>query len=92
MNIKANNPELKSWVDFSIESDFSIQNLPFGIFSDKNKQKRVGVAIGDSILDLALTQKLGYLTDLPFLPSDFENEFSKFYDKLWKGGYKSFKK
>jgi fumarylacetoacetase len=75
MNIKANNPELKSWVDFSIESDFSIQNLPFGIFSDKNKQKRVGVAIGDYILDLALTQKLGYLTDLPFLPSDFENEF-----------------
>ena len=72
MKIKANNPELKSWVDVSKDSDFSIQNLPFGIFSDNNKQKRVGVAIGDYILDLSLTQKLGYITDLPFLQSDFE--------------------
>jgi len=75
MNIKANNPKLKSWIDISEDSDFSIQNLPFGIFSNKNKQKRVGVAIGDYILDLALTQKLGYIADLPFLQSDFENEF-----------------
>ena len=52
-NIKANNPFLKSWLEISKESDFPIQNLPFGIYSTKNKTKRVGVAIGDQILDLS---------------------------------------
>ena len=34
-NIKANNPTLKSWLEISKESDFPIQNLPFGIYSTK---------------------------------------------------------
>ena len=51
--ITANNPQLKSWVQVPSSSDFPIQNLPFGIFSTEKKSKRVGVAIGDSILDLA---------------------------------------
>ena len=45
-NIKANDSSLKSWLEISRESDFPIQNLPFGIYSTKNKTKRVGVAIG----------------------------------------------
>ena len=32
MEIPANNPALKSWVDVPAHSDFPIQNLPFGIF------------------------------------------------------------
>ena len=43
----------KSWVEVSSESDFPIQNLPFGIFESKNNRPRVGVAIGDKVLDLA---------------------------------------
>ena len=43
-NIKANDSSLKSWLEISRESDFPIQNLPFGIYSTKNKTKRVGVA------------------------------------------------
>ena len=33
MIIAANNPKLKSWVEVPEESDFPIQNIPFGIFS-----------------------------------------------------------
>ncbi|WP_233849533.1 fumarylacetoacetase [Paraburkholderia sp. HD33-4] len=60
----ANDPNLKSWVESANvpECDFPIQNLPFGIFSDRsNAAPRVGVAIGDSILDLAVLAKEGLL-------------------------------
>jgi fumarylacetoacetase len=74
-NIKANNPSLKSWLEISKESDFPIQNLPFGIYSTKNKTKRVGVAIGDRILDLSQLLEHGYLNSLPFCEHCFSNEF-----------------
>jgi fumarylacetoacetase len=74
-NIKANDPSLKSWLEISKESDFPIQNLPFGIYSTKNKTKRVGVAIGDQILDLYRLYKLGYLDSLSFCEHCFSNEF-----------------
>ena len=65
--IKANNPKLKSWVKVPEKSDFPIQNLPFGIYSTNNKTKRVGVAIGDKILDLSTLFELGYLKSLSFV-------------------------
>ena len=50
-------PSLKSWVTSanSPGTDFPIQNLPFGVFSDRDGGGawRGGVAIGDRILDLA---------------------------------------
>jgi len=73
--IKANNPNLKSWVKVSENSDFPIQNLPFGIYSTNSKSKRVGVAIGDQILDLSTLFELGYLKSLSFCEHCFSNEF-----------------
>ncbi|WP_183085120.1 fumarylacetoacetase [Trinickia fusca] len=55
----------KSWLASANEAtcDFPIQNLPFGIFSDtRNSARRVGVAIGDVIVDLAALQAAGQLT------------------------------
>lgn len=49
---KANNPNLKSWVEVKPGSDFPIQNLPFGIFQYEDAPPRVGVAIGEYVLDL----------------------------------------
>ena len=42
----------KSWVASAQGSIFPIQNLPYGIFSTAQKTPRMGVAIGDKILDL----------------------------------------
>lgn len=39
-------------------SDFSIHNIPFGIFSTKDRSPRAGVAVGDQILDLAAVAEL----------------------------------
>jgi fumarylacetoacetase len=48
----ANDPTLTSWVASAQGSDFPIQNLPLGIFSAHDSERRACVAIGDYILDL----------------------------------------
>jgi len=45
-------------VDIPENSDFSIHNIPFGIFSTKDRSPRVGVAVGEHILDLAAVAEL----------------------------------
>ena len=48
-----NDPSLRSFVPVEPGSDFPIQNLPYGVFSTKDGlAPRVGVAIGDYVLDL----------------------------------------
>ncbi|GAB5553565.1 MAG: fumarylacetoacetase [Saprospiraceae bacterium] len=56
-----NKKELKSWLDIAPASDFSIYNLPFGIFSTANTQPRIGVAIGDQIVDLLAVAEKGLI-------------------------------
>ena len=46
-------------IDIPQHSDFSIHNIPFGIFSTAERSARVGVAIGDHILDLVAVAELG---------------------------------
>jgi fumarylacetoacetase len=61
-----NDPALRSFVATPPESHFPIQNLPFGVFSTAaSPAKRVGIAIGDSILDLAALERAGLLTVSP---------------------------
>src|SRR5690349_9268274 len=61
-----NDPSLKSFVAVAPDSHFPIQNLPFGVFStDADPTLRVGVAIGDLILDLAVLEDTGLLTADP---------------------------
>jgi fumarylacetoacetase len=48
-----NDPKLRSFIAIDPASDFPIQNLPYGVFSAKDGlAPRVGVAIGDHVLDL----------------------------------------
>jgi fumarylacetoacetase len=44
-----------SWVPVPEGSPFPVQNLPYGVFSVGDEAPRVGVAIGDQVLDLAAT-------------------------------------
>ena len=53
-------PTLKSWVaSANRDTDFPIQNLPIGIFSEDKGRRRPGVAIGDYIVDLPALADLG---------------------------------
>jgi len=70
---------MQSWIKIDQQSDFSIYNIPFGIFSESDHIKRVGVAIGDQVLDLYAVFELGVFKDLNFdvsvLESDSLNDF-----------------
>ncbi|RNC91898.1 MAG: fumarylacetoacetase [Allomuricauda sp.] len=45
-------------IDIPENSDFSIHNIPFGIFSTADRSPRAGVAVGDQILDLTAVAEL----------------------------------
>ncbi|MCB9223574.1 MAG: fumarylacetoacetase [Crocinitomicaceae bacterium] len=63
----------KSWINVETNSDFPIQNLPFGIFKTASKSARVGIAIGNQIVDVKALFDLGYLHGLNIKSSDLEN-------------------
>lgn len=86
LNIPANNPALKSWVTVPQNSDFPIQNLPFGIIKNEQLSPRVASRIGDFVIDLKTLFVLGYLENLPVELSDFDSEF---LNKLMKKGKKA---
>jgi len=51
----------KSWVESanSTDTDFPLQNLPYGVFSTAGTAPRCGCAIGDQVLDLAALESAG---------------------------------
>ena len=75
---------METWIDIPKNSDFSIHNIPFGIFSTKSSKERVGTAIGDMILDLKLTSDLGVFDNLNFDFNVFENEHLNDFISLGK--------
>ena len=53
---------LTSFIAVADDSDFSIHNLPYGIFSEtKEGKRRAGIAIGDQVLDLSVLEEAGLL-------------------------------
>jgi fumarylacetoacetase len=58
---------LNTWVELPKNSDFTIYNLPFGVFKNKKLSPRIGVAIGDKIVDLSILDQEGFFASL-FLP------------------------
>ncbi len=86
--MRANDPSLKSWVEVPANSDFSIQNLPFGIFRTRNRGPRVGVAIGNQVLDLSAVAEFGYFDALPIDKKVFSsstlNAFIASGQKNWR--------
>jgi fumarylacetoacetase len=51
---------LNSWLEYPSDHDFSIHNLPFGVYL-KNGIPSPGIAIGDAIIDLRLAYEHGLL-------------------------------
>lgn len=84
----ANNPNRKSWLPVPENSDFPIQNIPFGVFLTKEDVITTGTRIGDYAIDMGALQQLGYFEgiDLPddmFL-QDSLNDFISYGKKTWR--------
>ncbi len=63
---------LRSFVDVPSDSHFPIQNLPFGVFRPSaGLSPRIGVAIGDAVLDLSVLGHFAY-DDCNFFGPDID--------------------
>ncbi|RZJ71114.1 fumarylacetoacetase [Flavobacterium sp.] len=88
MLITANDPNRKSWLEVLEDSDFPIQNIPFGVFLTKEHVVTIGTRIGDYAIDLGALQQLNYfegieLTDDMFM-QDTLNDFISDGHKTWR--------
>ena len=50
-----------SFIEVAANSDFPLQNLPYGVFQPQGEAARVGVAIGREVVDLAALEAAGLL-------------------------------
>ena len=88
MPIPANNTDRKSWIEVPNDSDFPIQNIPFGVFITKDDVITIGTRIGNSAIDMGALQQLNYfdgieLTDDMFM-QDTLNDFISDGKKTWR--------
>ena len=61
--IPANNPKLKTWITVPKDSDFPIQNIPFGVVDIKG-DKVAATRIGDTVVSLSALFKAGVFSDI----------------------------
>ncbi|AXX96476.1 fumarylacetoacetase [Profundibacter amoris] len=78
---------LKSWITSanSADTDFPLNNLPYGVFSIGDSDAHCGVAIGDMILDVTAAEEAGVLTpaDVPVFDVPFWNDFMELGAEAW---------
>ncbi|MGF1559585.1 MAG: fumarylacetoacetase [Flavobacteriaceae bacterium] len=88
MPINTNDPAKSSWLKVPEDSDFPIQNIPFGVFLTRDDIITIGTRIGDHAIDLGALHQLGYfegipLTDDIFLQDNL-NDFISDGKKTWR--------
>ncbi len=86
--IKANNPTLKSWLEVPENSDFPIQNIPFGIADFNNGIVGAATRIGDTVINLSVMAELGYFSGIINDPTVFKektlNRFLSYDKQVWR--------
>lgn len=88
MALKANDPSRSSWIPVPVDSDFPIQNIPFGVFLTRDDVITIGTRIGDHAIDLGALHQLGYFKDIPLTDDiflqDSLNDFISDGKKTWR--------
>jgi len=88
MPITANDPNRKTWLDTPKDTDFPIQNIPFGVFLTRDDIVTIGTRIGDYAIDLGALHQLGYFENIPLTDDiflqDTLNDFISDGKKTWR--------
>src|SRR5699024_3296826 len=88
MAILANDLHRKTWLEVNKNSDFPIQNIPFGVFTLPNTTLTTGTRIGDFVIDLSALQQLGYFNEIELEQDIFKkqnlNDFISKGQKTWR--------
>jgi fumarylacetoacetase len=86
---ETHDPALRSWVESANceGSDFPIQNLPVGVFRSRGEERaRLGVAIGDFILDLGQWLSAETLNGYMVLPASQRRDLRREWSKVLTAG------
>ena len=78
---------LRSFIEVANDSHFSLENLPFGVFKQRDGKARIGVALGEYVVDLAALQEAGHFPDLKdrqLFGRDSLNEFLALGRPAWR--------
>lgn len=88
MPITANDPKRKTWLDTPKDTDFPVQNIPFGVFLTRDDIVTIGTRIGDYAIDLGALHQLGYFEGIPLTDDiflqDTLNDFISDGKKTWR--------
>ncbi len=88
MPITANDPDRKTWLDTPADTDFPIQNIPFGVFLTRDDVITIGTRIGNYAIDLGALHQLGYFDEIPLTDDiflqDTLNDFISDGKKTWR--------
>ena len=57
---------LKSFLDVPGDSHFSLENLPYGVFKPRDGAARIGVALGEFVIDLSVLEEQGHFRSANF--------------------------
>lgn len=78
------NPKLRSWIVVKADSDFPIQNLPFGIYKSPSHQFHAATRIGDFVIDLHELHIAGYFREIELPENIFQQQFLNEFISLGK--------
>jgi fumarylacetoacetase len=88
MPLKTNDPSKKTWIPVPMDSDFPIQNIPFGVFLTRDDIITIGTRIGNTAIDLGALHQLGYFDGIPLTDDiflqDTLNDFISDGKKTWR--------
>ena len=88
MPLSANDPSRKTWLETPKNTDFPIQNIPFGVFLTRDDVITIGTRIGDYAIDLGALHQLGYFKGIPLTDDiflqDTLNDFIADGRKTWR--------
>lgn len=82
--MQANDPTLKSWLEVDAQSDFPIQNIPFGVCVKEEQSPVVVTRIGAQIIDLNALNERGYFDAFNVDKKVFENNYINDFMALGK--------
>lgn len=81
------NNQQQAFIEVAQDSDFPLQNLPYGVFSESPQAaRRVGVALGEWVVDLAALEQSGLLTVIAgecFFKQPTLNKFIELGQEYW---------
>ena len=78
---------LRSFIEIASDSHFPLENLPFGVFKPRDGSARIGVALGDHVVDLSVLEEAGHfkgLADRQLFAHDSLNEFLALGRPAWR--------